>query len=496
MKIIHNENKIETYSSIPQHTRFQMKFTNALKWSFLSELASKLITPVIFIILARLLTPEDFGVMTAALMVFGFSQIFWEAGMGKALIQHQTDIEAASNVAFWINMGLGLFIASLLFITAKPIANTFFHDDRVSLVIQVMTLQVFIGAASSVHTALLQKNMEFKNLFWIRFITVSLPAFASIPLALSGMGYWALIAGAILGQFIQAIVLWYMSPWRPTFSFRLKVAKEIVRFGSWVGASSLLAWFYIWADSLIVSMYFGSYELGIYRTANQLASMIFTMLFGPIIPVLYSYLSKIDIDEKNMQTIATTTIKLLILLTIPIGIVLFQLSPNIEKFILGDNWQGISFILGMFFLVHGFAWVVGMNGEFFRAIGKPKFETIAMLATAPIFLVIYILFIKHGLHDFMIARLSAMFIGLIFQLYLAHKLLNVRLIEIYTFMIKITIISILCVWITSKYIVPNTEINITSFFINATIYVVICTTVLFFLEKRKTIKSLINFIKP
>lgn len=461
----------------------------------MSELASKAIAPVVFIILARLLTPEDFGVMTAALMVIGFSQIFWEAGMGKALIQRQTDVDDAANIAFWINIGLGVIIAGLILFSAESVAKTFFHDNRVSDVIEVMTLQIFLGAASSVHSALLQKSMDFKKLFWVRFSTVTLPGIASIPLALNGMGYWALVVGSLVGQFAQMIILWQINPWRPKFTFHTRIAKEIGQFGAWVGMSGLLAWFYIWADSFIVGMYLGSHELGIYRTGNQIATMMFAMFLSPIIPVLYSHLSKVSIDKESIQIIATSIIKLLILFSIPAGMILFQLSPNIEQLMLGEKWSGVSFVLGMFFLVHGFAWVVGMNGEFFRAIGKPKFETIAMLASAPAFLAIYMSFINNGLHDFMIARFFAMCIGLIFQLYLASKLLKVNLTNIYLFMAKITITSTLCIFLSKNHIIPNINNSIVSFITDTAIYITTCAIVIFLLEKNKSIKESIDLFK-
>ena len=109
-----------------------MNFTHALKWSFLSELASKAIQPIVFVVLARFLTPEDYGVMSSALMVISFSQIFWEAGMSKALIQRQGDVGEAANVAFWINIVMGCVIATVLYLVAGPVARTFFHDERVT----------------------------------------------------------------------------------------------------------------------------------------------------------------------------------------------------------------------------------------------------------------------------------------------------------------------------------------------------------------------------
>ena len=176
-----------------------------------AEIASKAGEPLVFVILARLLTPEDFGVMAAALMVISFSQVFWDSGMGKALIQRQGDIDKAADAAFWINLVLGVAVAAVLFSLAASISEVFFHDDRVAGVLQVMTLQVFLGAIASVHVALLQKNMQFNRLFWVRFATVSLPGLASIPLAWGGMGYWALVGGTLLGQAAQVVMLWRIS---------------------------------------------------------------------------------------------------------------------------------------------------------------------------------------------------------------------------------------------------------------------------------------------
>ena len=126
--------------------------------------------------------------------------------MGKALIQKRTEVLASSNVAFWINIVLGLLISISLFLISDFIAHSIFKDLRVSKVLKIMTLHIFLGSLSSVQTALLQKDMKFKKLFWVRFSTVSLPSVVSIPMALYGMGYWALVGGVILGQLSQVIL--------------------------------------------------------------------------------------------------------------------------------------------------------------------------------------------------------------------------------------------------------------------------------------------------
>lgn len=403
-----------------------MSLTHALKWSFLSELASKAIQPVIFIALARLLTPEDFGVMSAALMVIGFSQIFWEAGMGQALIQRQMNIEDAANAAFWINIGLGIIIAGLLFVAAGSIAHIFFHDERVMAVIQVMTLQVFLGAVSSVHTALLQKDMGFKKLFWVRFATVSLPGLASIPLALNGMGYWALVAGTLAGQAAQVIMLWRMSNWRPKWSFHIQVAKEMGRFGTWVGVSGLLAWFYTWADSLIVGMYLGSHELGLYRTGNQFAAMIFAILFGPIVPVLYSHFSRVvDVSELSRQL--KDVVSAIALVSIPLSFLIVSTSSIFEGMFFGEKWNGISQIIAIMGLSHGVSYIFSANGEAYRASGNPQFETYPMLIGLVVFIPVYIFSIQHGIMAFLLARLCTVSLfGTVVHSFFAYKAVRIQ----------------------------------------------------------------------
>jgi len=131
--------------------------------------------------------------------------------LAKALIHRQDRVEESANVVFWLNLGIGLVIVTLLLVGAPFIAS-FFHDERITPVVQVLSLQILLAAFSSVHTALLQKDLNFKPLFWVRLVTTAAPGLASIPLAIHGMGYWALVFGTLLGQMAQSAVLWMSSP--------------------------------------------------------------------------------------------------------------------------------------------------------------------------------------------------------------------------------------------------------------------------------------------
>jgi len=415
---------------------------HAFKWSAASEIASKAIQPLVFVLLARLLTPEDFGVMTSALMVIGFSQIFWEAGMNKALIQRQTQVDVAANIAFWVNVALGCLIVVILYFTANQIAHTFFQDERVTAVLQVMTLQVLLGSVSAVHIALLQKDMGFKRLFWVRFATVGLPGLASIPLAWNGLGYWALVVGVLVGQVAQVILLWNLSSWRPRLSFDTRIAKEMVGFGAWVGISGLLAWFYVWADSLVVGMYLGSHDLGIFRMGNQFAMMLFAVVVGPIIPVLYSHFTKMNGDKLRLSRSLKKATRIVTLISLPIAFLVFSLSEPISALVFGDKWTGVSLVVAVMVLSNGFSWICSLNNEAYRAQGKPFYETLILAIPIPVYLFVYIWAIKIGFDEFVWARfIISLLVAFMAHQYAAQKLFNIRAISTLTFVALIAILS-------------------------------------------------------
>ena len=472
-----------------------MSFAHTLKWSFLSELTGKLIQPIVFIVLVRLLTPEDFGVMSAALMVMAFSQIFWEAGMGKALIQRQTDIQDAANVAFWVNLALAMIIIGLLYIAASPIALTFFQDDRVTTVIQVMTLQVFLGALGSVQTALLQKELGFKKLFWVRFATVSLPGLASIPLAWQGMGYWALVAGTLTGQAAQVIMLWRMSPWRPNWSFPIPIAREMGRFGAWVGLSGLLAWFYLWMDSLVMGMYLGSHDLGLYRTGNQFSAMIFALLFVPITPVLYSHLARMNGDRERIKMAAEKVIQVLILIAVPVAAVIFFLSESIVTVLFGEKWEGIGLVIGVMGLVHGFSWIVSMNGEFYCAMGKPAYEAIVNGGMLLVYLCGYLYSISFGFEYFVWTRFALVMPALMLHFFVLNSVTSIDISRVVKHIVLTALISFFVVF-TMSYFLGAYEINAwLSLLVSGSSGALIIGGIFYYMKKEKMMRNFISTIK-
>jgi O-antigen/teichoic acid export membrane protein len=405
---------------------FTEQALNAFKWSALGDASSRLIGPLIFLVLARLLLPEDFGIVAAATVVISFSQVFSDAGLAKALIQRQGHTDEAANAVFWINLALGVLIAGALFLLAPYVAR-FFSDQRIQAVTRVLSLQVVIAAFFSVHVALLQKALDFKRLFWIRLLTTLIPGIASIPLALSGYGYWALIAGTLAGYVAQGLLLWRLSSWRPKLSFNSGIAIELLAFGQWAMVSGIIGWFYVWMDALIVGHFLGAHDMGLYRVGNTFVSMIFGLVFAPMLPVLYSLFSRAQHDGEYIRTSLMSFARIAMLVAMPLVAVLVILHAPIERFLFGRTWEGLGVILAILAASQGLSWAVGANGEAYRAVGKPHLETWAMGLSVVIYLIGYLYSVQYGLVIFVTVRCILVLVGILAHAFIANHALRIPL---------------------------------------------------------------------
>ncbi len=310
------------------------KVISSVKWTALIEVVSKAAPPLIFIVLARLLTPTDFGVVATAMIAISFSQIFCEAGLSQALVQTSEPLEKAANVVFWLNLVFGVLVYQILFFTA-PLAADFFHSPASLSVIRVLGLQIVINTLTSVQQALLVRDMGFRQLFWVKLATVFVPGLFSIPLALSGFGVWALVAGALAGSILNLILLWARSSWRPRWEFDRLMASKLFRFGFWVIVEGLAFWVLVWGDNLIVARYLGSRDLGVYSLAWTISVIIFSSVSAPIYSISYPTFARLQDD---MQTLKSTFLKanrLLISLSLPLGTGLLLVGPQIADVFFG-----------------------------------------------------------------------------------------------------------------------------------------------------------------
>ena len=412
-----------------------------MRWSAFAEIAGRAVQPLAFVLLARFLTPEDFGVVAAAAAVIGFAQVLCDAGLSKALVQRRTDIREAADVAFWLMLAAGTAVSGALFMFSDRLALAFFADPRVGRAIDLLSVQLAFASAAAVPAALMEREMKFRQLSGARAAAGVVPLLVALPLAAAGDGYWALVAGTLAGFFCQAALIWRLSEWRPRRAFDPRVALGLLSFGRWITFSGILGWFYVWVDLLVIGAALGTDDMGLYRTATLIVMSVFGLIFGPFMPVLYSYFSLHQADAEQIRVLVSRIMRLFGIVSIPVAFLIYALAEPAANLLFEQRWHRIGPVIGALAVVHGFAWIVAVNGEAYRAIGRPHLETWIMFGTLPAYLITYILVAPHGLAPFLAARVALMAGSLAAYLWIARRVLHVALGELVGHLFKLLALS-------------------------------------------------------
>jgi len=377
-----------------------------------------------FVILARLLTPEDFGVVSTAMIAISFSQMFWDAGLEKALIQTKEVPEKAAEVVFWSNLVLGMVTYVALFLIAPWLA-TFFNSPASMPVLRVLGLQVVIASFTSVQQALFVRDLDFRQLFWVKLATAFVPGLFSIPMAFFGYGVWALVAGSLVGSLLNLALLWRKSPWRPRLCFDGHIARKLFSFGIWVIGENLAIWFFAWGDSTILGRFLGVKDLGVYRVGWTISTIIFGLLLNPFLPVLYPTFSRLQDDVHELTETFRKANRVVISLALPVGVGLLLVGSQLVSILFGDEWHGLGLAVSILGLTQGMSWLVAINPELYRAMGRADINTKLLFITGLFYLPVYLFAAPYGLRVFLYARLGLVFVGMSIQVFFAVRLLKV-----------------------------------------------------------------------
>ncbi len=395
----------------------------AFKWSLFGEASTRLISPLTFLALAFILIPDDFGIVAAATVVISLMLAFAEAGFGKALIQCRDNFGVALSTALWLTLVLGALSALVMYLIA-PWISDFFQDTRLTLVVRALSIQCLLAGACVVPVAVLQRNLDFYKLFQVRLYSSLLIGIVSVALAFSGFGYWSLVLGTLIGLAVQVLMLWSGKTWQPKMQFDITIARSLFNFGKWATLSALLGWFYLWVDALIVGRYLGTHDMGIYRVGNTMVIALFGIILAPLLPVLFPLFSKHHGVTTAIRKDLTTVVRAIALVSFPIGGLLVAAAPIAELILAPHGWVGIGTVIGFLGATHGIAWLVGANGEALRGAGKPHAETIAMGIGTLGYLAAFLIAIQYGLQSFLWARLGLACFGVIVQISVTKKILN------------------------------------------------------------------------
>lgn len=384
------------------------KIYHASKWSAISEVVTKLSTPIISMILARLIAPEAFGVVATIAMLFSFVELISEAGFSKYLIQNnfssKKDLYIVANISFFVHLIISFVFIIIIFFFKDLIADAI-GSSGMGILLVVSSFQLLVTSFSGVQIALFKRAFDFKSIFIGRLIVSVIPFFITVPLAFLGYSYWSIVIGTMSSQLINTIFFTLRSSWKPSANFKYPFKKEMIKYSMWSMVESISIWLSVWIDIFIISRFLNTYYLGLYKTSINMVSAILSIFSGAVIPPLFSSLSRIQNDHKQFSKVFLTIQSTLAYLLFPIGFGLFIFKDLATTIFFGSNWNEASYIVGIWSLTTVFKIIFSdLNSEAYRAKGLPKISFLLQISHL-IFLVPAILIsVRFGFEQLVLTR--------------------------------------------------------------------------------------------
>jgi PST family polysaccharide transporter len=405
------------------------KTVSGTAWTYLSYLLSKSVNLMTTVVLARLLTQADFGIVGFALTAMSFLDAVRDLGLETALIQRRENIEEASQTAFWLNLvSNGLFW--LVTILISPLVATFFHEPLIIIILPVISFSFVISSIGGVHDALLKHDMKF-GLRIAPSLAESLVKFSiSIVLALLGGGVWALVIGQLAGRLAFTLVVWRIVHWRPRREFSRKIGGELIRYGYKVSIDGFLSALQANIDYVFIGRFLGSIALGVYTIAYRVPEMVIINMCLVVAQVLLPAYSMLQHDLGQLRQVMLGTLRYISLVTIPAGIGLAFTAVPLTRVLFGSKWEGAGPTMAVLCL-YGTVLAISWNiGDVYKAMGRPdilwKTTLFEFGLLAP---VLYILAQQSAAHV-ALGHLSVAIAVTILRLTIATRTLSVRFGEI------------------------------------------------------------------
>lgn len=400
------------------------KIGRATKWSSITEIIAKLISPLVNMLLARLLVPSAFGAVTTITMVISFAEVFTDAGFQKYLIQHEfssrEELDRSTSVAFWTNLSFSVLVCVIIFVFRHGIADLV-GSPNLGNAISIASVSIILVAFSSIQMARYKRDFDFKTLFFVRMGTALIPVFVTVPLAFIFRNFWALLIGTLASNLFNAVVLTLKSQWKPKLYYNFALLKEMFSFSAWTLLESVAIWLTSYADIFIVGHYLNEYYLGLYKTSMTTVNSYMAIVTASILPVLFSALSRVQDDDGQFKDTYYKFQRLTAVLVVPMGIGMFLYSDLVTRILLGEQWMESSGFIGLWSLTSAVTIVFShFTSEVYRSRGEPKISLISQIIHLGFLLPTLLLTVGHGFKVLYIARSLVRIQGIITGLIIMH----------------------------------------------------------------------------
>ena len=320
------------------------KTVKGVIWSAVDRFSAQGIQFVFSILIARLLVPEDYGVIAMLNIFLAVSQTFIDSGFGTALIRKIDRTETDFSTVFYFNIAVAVFFYLALFFSAQAIAN-FYNTPLLVPVTRVTAINLVIGSLSGIHNAKLSIAIDFKSRAKISIVSAVLTGAVGLWMAYSGYGVWALVVQTVFAGIIRTIMLWIIVKWYPKLVFSWQSFKEMFSFGSKLLASGLLDTIYNNIYPLVIGKIFSPSTLGLYAKAKSLADFPSANITGVLQNVTFPVLSSIQNEEDRLADAYKRFLRISAFVIFPLMLGLSSVADPFIRLALTDKWEGAIYLL-------------------------------------------------------------------------------------------------------------------------------------------------------
>ena len=351
----------------------EKKAVKSIFWSFLERWAGQLISTSVFLLLARLLGPEAFGLAALASVYISLMSAFVNQGFVPAIVQKDNLTPSHLDTAFWSSLSIGSVMYLGTFVSSGLIAQIFGEPD-LQAIIKWLALIFPIIAFESVQTAILQRNFDFKKLAIRSLLATFVSGIAGAIMAFWGFGVWSLVVQQLTNRVMNVLVLWQTSSWRPSWNVVLADFKELSAFGVNVMGVNILKFFNQRSDDFLIGMFLGTTALGYYTVAYRLLRLMVNVLTNTTVSVALPAFSRIQNEPQRLRKAFYKVTRLTSFISFPAFFGVIFLAPELVSVLFGDKWvQSIS-VMRVLALVGILQSISYFNGTVMMAKGKPDWR--------------------------------------------------------------------------------------------------------------------------
>jgi len=421
-----------------QNNSLASKILRSSFWQYIASWLDKIIGFASTIILARILTPDDFGIITAITIVTGFFHVLSTVGSERYIIRESTYNTGSLNTAWTVNILMKCFSSICIFLLADPV-STFMQDERLKLPFQLISISPLILGFSNIGMVLHMKNFNYKPQFYISFTSRLFGFILKIILALYLRDYWAFVYSILFENILFAVGSFLAHPYKPRLS--LKNWKKQWSFSQWILFKSIFVFFQNRIDNILLSRLFPLEILGRFSVAKDIATLPGGQIITPIMSPIYVALSKVHSSDILFADKIYKSLCVIFLLAFPISFGIFITSENLVQVLLGNKWENASDLV----MILSFILIPNMLSTFlnqaFTALGNVKLifflDLIAGIITISIFV-----FLSNNLSliQFSLLRVGLSFINSLIELIIISSLSSISIFKV----LLLTIIPLIC----------------------------------------------------